>query len=44
MPGQPLRVLTPRSIVRAIAHGFEVAVHASAAGAAATRGRSSATR
>jgi hypothetical protein len=49
MPGEPLRVLTPRSIVRAIAHGFAVAVHASAATASAvsapaTRGRSGAPR
>jgi hypothetical protein len=44
MSGKPLRVLTPRSIVRAITHGFEVALHASAAGVSATRGRSSAPR
>jgi hypothetical protein len=49
IPGGPLRVLTPRSIVRAITHGFAVAVHSSAAGASAvsapaTRGRSSAPR
>jgi hypothetical protein len=49
IPGESFRVLTPRSIVRAITHGFEVAVHSSAASALAARapatgGRSSAPR
>jgi len=31
-PREPVSVLTPRSIVRTIAHGFDVAVHPSATG------------
>ena len=39
MAGEPLRVLTPRSIVRAIAHGFAVALHPSATGGRARTSR-----